>query len=103
MIKFEEGEVYSFKLRSGEELIGRVKREIPQLAQVEIEKPLIIAMTPQGIEMIPVMLTAQEMTEVELESDDYLFYRKSNDAAVNAYQARTSVIQQPETKKILTG
>jgi hypothetical protein len=53
--KFSEGDVVSLKTTGGEEIIGRFVKD--DMMAITLEKPLMIAMTPKGPAMAPVMMT----------------------------------------------
>jgi hypothetical protein len=50
------GEVISFKLNSGEELIAKLEEETA--TSYKVSKPLVLSMSNQGIGMVPFMFTA---------------------------------------------
>ena len=53
--KFKEGDIVSLKLISGEEIIGKYISE--DIADIIIKNPIMLAMTPKGPAMNPMMVT----------------------------------------------
>lgn len=58
------GEVVTFKLTSGEELIGKLAEETP--THYKISRPLVLSMTQQGIGMVPYLFTVDPKKDVRL-------------------------------------
>ena len=62
---FSQGEVISFKLTSGEELIARL--EEARDTEYRITKPMVLSMAPQGIGMMPFMITVDNNKVITIE------------------------------------
>jgi hypothetical protein len=58
--KYVVGDTVSFKMGTGEEIIGKLTSEDDDL--IIIERPLMLAMTPKGPAMAPVMMTVDPKT-----------------------------------------
>lgn len=54
-MKFEKNTIYSLKFNSGEEVIAKVTGT--EFGTITVTKPLAMAATPQGLQMIPAMFT----------------------------------------------
>lgn len=56
------GEVISFKLSSGEEVIAKLVEESDR--GYKVSRPMVLSMGPKGIGMVPMMLTMSEDKEI---------------------------------------
>lgn len=97
----EVGKVYTFKLNSGEELIAKVTSEMTG-DFVNINEPVSIAPTQQGMQMIPSMFTADPTQSVTINTKSIAMYAETEDAVKMKYIEATTGIKIPE-KKILVG
>jgi len=55
-MKVEEKKVYSFKLLTGDELVAHVISV--NADSYEVEKPVLVLMTQEGLQFVPALLTA---------------------------------------------
>ena len=106
MIEFKVGEIYCFKLSSGEEVVAKVEkvdRSINDKSVVGLSKPLSVGMGAEGPQLVPTMMSGnpQELFWVNIEScavvgnigtDMYDVYTKS-----------TTALDLPPDKQILRG
>jgi hypothetical protein len=95
----EPGKVYTFKLNSGEELIGKVTR-IDDTFLV-IDDPVSVAPGPQGLGLVPSMFTADPKQEVRLNSSSVALYCLTDDSVKMKYIEATTGIKVPEKKLIM--
>lgn len=58
------GEIITFKLSSGEELIAKLIEET--MTHFKISRPLLIAMSPQGPALMPYLFTVHPDKEIQL-------------------------------------
>ncbi len=93
------GQVYTFKLNSGEELIGKVTR-IDDTFLV-VEDPVSVAPGPQGLGLVPSMFTADPKGEVKLNSSSVALYCITDDSVKMKYIEATTGIKVPEKKLIM--
>jgi len=96
------GQVYTFKLNSGEELIAKVIDE-PKDGLITITEPVSIAPGQKGMQMIPSMFTATPGADVTLNTHSVAFYADTEDSIKDKYIEATTGIKLPETKKIILG
>jgi hypothetical protein len=94
------GEVYTFKLNSGEELIAKVKMSGGDW--IGIEHPVSVAPGPQGMGLVPSMFTANPSAEIKLNTASVAIYALTDDAVQSKYLEATTGIQVPD-KKIIMG
>jgi hypothetical protein len=93
------GQVYTFKLNSGEELIAKVKMAGGDW--IEIENPVSVAPGPQGMGLVPSMFTASIDAEIKLNTASIAIYALTEDAVKMKYIEATTGIKIPEKKLIL--
>jgi hypothetical protein len=96
----EPGQVYTFKLNSGEELIAKVKQAGGDW--IEIENPVSVAPGPQGMGLVPSMFTAGIDAEIKLNTASVSIYALTEDAVKMKYIEATTGIRVPD-KKIIMG
>ena len=87
----QPGQVYTFKLNSGEELIAKVKMAGGEW--IEIENPVSVAPGPQGMGLVPSMFTADPDAEIKLNT--------ASDPVKMKYIEATTGIKIPEKKLVL--
>jgi hypothetical protein len=98
-IPAQAGQVYTFKLNSGEELITKVKQAGGDW--ILIEDPVSVAPGPQGLGLVPSMFTADVKEEIRLNTNSVAFYALTDDAVKMKYIEAITGIKVPEKKLIL--
>jgi hypothetical protein len=94
------GQVYTFKLTSGEELIAKVMQD--QLDdQIVIQDPVSVAPGPQGLGLVPSMFTADLDTSIRINTNNITLYALTEDGVKMKYIEATTGIKVPEKKLIL--
>ena len=96
---FEQNQVYTFKLNSGEELIARIEK--PGTEWITISDPVSVAPGPQGMGLVPSMFTADPDAEIKLNTASVAIYALTEDAVKMKYIEATTGIKVPEKKLIL--
>ena len=99
-IAIEPNKVYTFKLNSGEELIAKVIQAGGEF--IQIEEPVSIAPTQQGMQMIPSVFTANPKAEFKLNTTSIALYAETDDSVKDKYLEATTGIKVP-SKKIVLG
>jgi hypothetical protein len=94
-----QNKVYTFKLNSGEELIAKVVQS--GLDFIQIEEPVSIAPTQQGMQMIPSVFTAEPKGEFRLNTNSITLYAETEDSIKMKYIEATTGIKIPDKKLIL--
>lgn len=95
----ETGNVYTFKLNSGEELIAKVITMGPDY--IEIESPVSVAPGPQGLGLVPSMFTADPDVNPKLNTSSIAIYALTDDSVKMKYIEANTGIKVPEKKLVL--
>jgi hypothetical protein len=95
----EVGKVYTFKLNSGEELIAKVVEVTDNI--ITVTEPVSIAPGPQGMQMIPSMFTAEQGSNVTLNTNNVSLIGITDDNIKDKYIEATTGIKLPDKKIIL--
>lgn len=98
-IALTTNEVYTFKLNSGEELIAKVTMSGGDF--IDIEEPVSIAPTQQGMQMIPSVFTANPKGLYRLNTSSIAIYADTDDSVKMKYLEATTGIKVPDKKIIL--
>ena len=98
-IAIEPNTVYTFKLNSGEELIAKVIQAGGEF--IQIEEPVSIAPTQQGMQMIPSIFTANPKAEFKLNTSSVAIYAETDDSVRMKYLEATTGIKVPDKKIVL--
>jgi len=98
-LNIKTGEVYTFKLNSGGELITKVTEADD--TWIIIEEPVSIAPGPQGMGLVPSMFTADTKQVIRLNTSAVTMFALTEDAVKMKYIEATTGIRVPEKKLIL--
>jgi hypothetical protein len=98
-IAIEPNKVYTFKLNSGEELIAKVIQAGGEF--IQIEEPVSIAPTQQGMQMIPSVFTANPKGDFKLNTSSIALYAETDDSVRMKYLEATTGIKVPDKKIVL--
>ena len=98
-IAIQPNTVYTFKLNSGEELIAKVILAGGEF--IQIEEPVSIAPTQQGMQMIPSVFTANPKAEFKLNTTSIALYAETDDSVRMKYLEATTGIKVPDKKIVL--
>jgi hypothetical protein len=96
------GQVYTFKLNSGEELIAKVTTAQIGTGYVTIENPVSVAPGPQGMGLVPSLFTAEPDAEIQLNNASVSIFALTEDSVKMKYIEATTGIKIPD-KKIIMG
>lgn len=99
--KFTPGDTVSFKLISGDELIGKYVKE--DMATITISKPLMLAMTPKGPGLAPVMMTVNPEQDFAINKQAILLQGITVKEIADQYTYQTTGIQPVSAGSIVTG
>jgi hypothetical protein len=98
-LALQPNSVYTFKLNSGEELIAKVRQAGGDF--IELEEPVSIASTQQGMQMIPSVFTAEPKGIFRLNTNSVAIYAETDDSIKMKYLEATTGIKVPEKKIVL--
>lgn len=87
---YKDNDVISFKLSSGEEIIGRYVRE--DEASYFITKPSILMMNQQGMGMVPYMFTVNPDADYAVNKSTVITHAITDNEIAKQYLAKTSGI-----------
>ena len=97
---YEAGKVYTFKFNSGEEMIAKIVN-LCQTDMIEVENPLSVAPSAQGVGLIPSLFTSDPDKNVMININSIAMYCEAEDSVKMKYLEATTGIKVPEKKLIL--
>ena len=93
-------EIYTFKLMTGEELVARLVKIEPD--HMVIEQPILTVLSPQGLQMMPALFSANQDRAVRLNTVSWAMITDARDDVRDSWiQATTGIA--PVRKQIITG
>ena len=93
-------EIYTFKLVTGEEFVARVIAQ--HSTHIEINQPISTVISPQGLQMMPSLFSANLDKNVQLNSNAVVMTATVREDVRNSYiQATTGIA--PVSRQIITG
>jgi hypothetical protein len=95
------GEVYTFKLNSGEEVVAKIMEINSDKHEVVISNPVSIAPNQKGIGLMPSMFTADPDSNVKLNTNSVSIIAPTEDSVKVKYIEATTGITVPDKKLIL--
>ena len=92
--------IYTFKLLTGEEIVARVQEINPD--HMIIEHPILTVLSPQGLQMMPGLFSANMDKIVRLNNASWAMIAETRDDVRDSWiQATTGIA--PVRKQIITG
>ena len=88
--KYQDNDVISFKLSSGEEILGRYIRE--DESAYYITKPSVLMMNPQGMGMVPYMFTVNPDSDYAVNKGSVITHAVTDNEIAKQYLSKTSGI-----------
>lgn len=99
--KYTVGDIVTFKLSTGEEIIGKLLIEDDKI--ISIERPLMLAMTSKGPAMAPVLMTVNPESTLTFSKNSVSILPVETDKEIsNQYTLQTTGIQTVSAGSILT-
>ncbi len=86
-----EGEIVSIKLTSGEEILTKLVEDGPLF--YKLGKPMVLSMGPQGIGMMPYLLTANPDKDIKLFKSTVTVVEATDKSFADAYIQQTTGIK----------
>lgn len=101
-MKINEEEVKVLKLITGEEIVGELLKH--EGGVLSVRAPLGVAPSPQGLQLVPMMFSADIVCEVDLYADKVVAMAPARSDMIEAYKQSVdpSGIITPK-KQIITG
>jgi hypothetical protein len=97
----EINEIYTFKLLTGEEIVARIVAGDEETG-FEIQHPILCALTPQGLQMMPGLFSSNQDKIVLLNKNSWAMIAETREDIRNSWiQATTGIA--PVSKQIITG
>ena len=95
------GQVLTFKINSGEELIAKVTAATGNDQFIELSDPVSIAPSQHGMGLVPSMFTADPKEKVLLNTNSISIFAVTEDGVKMKYIEATTGIKVPDKKIIL--
>ena len=86
-----EGEIVTIKLTSGEEVLAKLVEDGPLF--YKLSRPMVLSMGPQGIGMIPYLLTANPDKDIKLFKSTVTVIEATEKQFADAYIQQTTGIK----------
>ncbi len=99
--KFDQGDIISMKLISGDEIIGKYVSE--DMVEFVIAKPVMLGMTQKGPAMMPVMMTVDPDKEFSIPKSAIMLKGVTAKEIADQYTYQTTGIQPVSAGSIVTG
>jgi hypothetical protein len=98
--KYTEGDIISFKLSTGEEMVARIAEETD--SNYVLEKPCTVMPSAQGMGLIQSLFTADQEKKVSLDKRHVIIHAPSIDAMQKHYIKTTTGIEPVTRGSIIT-
>lgn len=92
--KYNEGDVVTLKLSSGEEVLGKFVSE--DMMGITLSKCLMIAMTAKGPAMAPILMTVDPDKDLTFNKNNITVVTASDKDIANQYTTQTTGIAIPK-------
>ena len=99
-MNLETGKIYTLKLNSGEELVAKVLNS--QFGTLQVSHPLSMAMSQQGIQMVPSLFSA-DLKKVDINTASIAMSTEAREDVVKAYTEATTGLDLSTAKQMLAG
>lgn len=100
MIDFEINKLYTIKLVTGEEITAKVVNKTDDC--VELAHPINMVLSPQGLQMMPSLFSADPTKNVLLNNNSWVMYSETREDVQDSWLEATTGIR-PVKKQIITG
>ena len=96
--KLQENDVVSMKLVSGEEVVARFVSITADT--IKVKKPHVLVQTPQGVALIPYMLSLPEDAAALIDRRVVVIHTKARQEIANGFVQQTSNIMTASTSDV---
>lgn len=90
-IPYKQGDIVSFKMTSGEEVIGRLEEETDNY--YELRKPMVLIAGQQGLGLAPFMFSVSPDAKFRFKSNTISCVAKTENDIAKQYTSQTTGIQ----------
>ena len=99
--KLDEGNIITFKMSSGEEILGKLKSQ--DMMSITVSKPVVLAMTKNGPGMAPALMTVSPDADLSFNRSSIAIGPALTDKEIaNQYTFQTTGIQPVTAGSIVT-
>ena len=98
----ENDNIYTFKLTTGEEVVARLISQNSNEGYMTISHPILTALSPQGLQMMPGLFSADLSQNVRLNNSNWVMIAEAREDIRNSWIEATTGIR-PATRQIITG
>jgi hypothetical protein len=89
-LPYKIGDIVSFKLSSGEEILGRLEEETDKV--FTLHKPMVLIMGQKGLGLAPFMFSVSPDSKFKLQSSSISCVAKTEEEIAKQYTAQTTGI-----------
>jgi hypothetical protein len=95
------GEIYTFKLISGEEITAKIYNKTSDT--IEVAQPISMVLGPQGLQMMPCLFSSNPDKNVHINTASIALSAETREDVRAKYIEATTGIVTPAAKQIITG
>ena len=99
-MNLETGKIYTLKLNSGDKLVAKILKQ--EFGQLQVSHPLSMAMSQQGIQMVPSLFSA-DLKKVDINTASIAMSSPAREDVVKAYTEATTGLDLSTVKQMLAG
>ena len=103
MNHLKNGEVYTFKLVSGEEITAKLIHYLSDDGVFEVIQPISMILGPQGLQMMPSLFSSNSDKNVYINTTSIAMAAETREDVRAKYIEATTGIVTPTAKQIITG
>lgn len=89
--KYKQGQIYTLKLVTGEEVITRLTEDMT--FHYKVYKPLVLSVTANGVAMTPFLFTAEIEGNIDIPKTAVIAVAQTDKQTANQYISGTSSIE----------
>lgn len=101
MNHLKPGEIYTFKLISGEEITAKIFNKFDGV--LELAQPISMILGPQGLQMMPSLFSSNPDKNVHINTATIAMTAETREDVRAKYLEATTGIVTPPAKQIITG
>jgi hypothetical protein len=102
MNNLEIGNIYTFKLTTGEEIVAKLITHDEPQGYITINHPILTVLGPQGLQMMPGLFSADLAQDVRLNTHSWVLVAETREDVRDGWIRATTGIE-PVRKQIITG